>query len=128
MGEKIIDNDGYYQQLDEDRFDLYDFNRKDSESYKPRPYVGAPQGKYSSINQTDFTRKGRRNFCAARHAIHKQAEQKYHQDIQSGSFSNIPRTHVFKQCSNCKGGMIAKKADIKRGWGRFCSKSCKAQH
>jgi hypothetical protein len=30
-------------------------------------------------------------------------------------------------CECCGIGFEARVADIKRGWGRFCSKSCKAQ-
>lgn len=29
-------------------------------------------------------------------------------------------------CDNCGEGFIARVADRKRGWARFCSKSCKA--
>ena len=35
---------------------------------------------------------------------------------------------VEKRCQFCKEKFLAKKADVKRGWGRFCSKSCKAKH
>lgn len=28
----------------------------------------------------------------------------------------------------CGDTFIARVADIKRGWGKYCSKSCKAQH
>ena len=31
------------------------------------------------------------------------------------------------RCENCKETMTVRTADIKRGWGRFCSKSCKAK-
>lgn len=31
------------------------------------------------------------------------------------------------KCGNCKDEFEARKADIKRGWGKFCSKSCKAK-
>ena len=30
------------------------------------------------------------------------------------------------QCENCKKEFNAREADRKRGWARFCSKSCKA--
>lgn len=29
-------------------------------------------------------------------------------------------------CKKCKCKFQARTADVKRGWGRFCSKSCKA--
>lgn len=31
------------------------------------------------------------------------------------------------RCENCRDTMRVRSADVKRGWGRFCSKSCKAQ-
>lgn len=33
---------------------------------------------------------------------------------------------VRKECKNCKKVFFPRKADVARGWGRFCSKSCKA--
>lgn len=33
---------------------------------------------------------------------------------------------VDKNCECCGKAMKVRAADIKRGWGRFCSKSCKA--
>ena len=35
---------------------------------------------------------------------------------------------VTVQCKNCKNDFEARVADRKRGWGRFCSKRCKAIH
>lgn len=29
-------------------------------------------------------------------------------------------------CKNCGTAFLARTADVKRGWARFCSKSCKA--
>lgn len=29
-------------------------------------------------------------------------------------------------CKNCRGSFSAREADRRRGWARFCSKSCKA--
>lgn len=34
---------------------------------------------------------------------------------------------VDRKCENCGSAFQAKKADVKRGWGRFCSKSCKSK-
>lgn len=31
------------------------------------------------------------------------------------------------KCKNCGTGFQARLADVKRGWARFCSKSCKAK-
>ena len=33
---------------------------------------------------------------------------------------------VAKNCENCRGVFHPRVADVKRGWGRFCSKKCKA--
>ena len=32
-----------------------------------------------------------------------------------------------RKCERCGADFQAKAADVKRGWGRFCSKSCKAK-
>ncbi|WP_258237241.1 hypothetical protein [Burkholderia gladioli] len=33
---------------------------------------------------------------------------------------------VERKCRRCKRPFLARSADVKRGWGLFCSKSCKA--
>lgn len=33
---------------------------------------------------------------------------------------------VERKCKRCKTPFLARAADVKRGWGLFCSKSCKA--
>lgn len=33
---------------------------------------------------------------------------------------------VQRKCQNCKTEFPARVADVKRGWAKFCSKSCKA--
>lgn len=33
---------------------------------------------------------------------------------------------IAVKCARCKVSFMARTADRKRGWGRFCSKSCKA--
>lgn len=33
---------------------------------------------------------------------------------------------IVVECERCKQGFVARKADRKRGWARFCSKRCKA--
>lgn len=35
---------------------------------------------------------------------------------------------VNRKCLHCKDRFIARTADVKRGWAKFCSKSCKAKH
>lgn len=34
---------------------------------------------------------------------------------------------MVKKCQNCKKEITVREADHKRGWGKFCSKSCKAK-
>ncbi len=34
---------------------------------------------------------------------------------------------IEKKCRNCGVGITVRLADHKRGWGNFCSKSCKAK-
>lgn len=34
---------------------------------------------------------------------------------------------VDRKCQECKKPFQARSADVKRGWARFCSKSCKAK-
>ena len=34
---------------------------------------------------------------------------------------------VEVKCKSCKQPFMARTADVKRGWGKFCSKSCKAK-
>lgn len=31
------------------------------------------------------------------------------------------------KCASCRTPFMARTADVKRGWGKFCSKSCKAK-
>lgn len=35
---------------------------------------------------------------------------------------------IERKCKWCGDDFLARKADVKRGWGVFCSKSCKAKH
>jgi hypothetical protein len=35
---------------------------------------------------------------------------------------------IDKKCSNCDANITVRMADHKRGWGKFCNKSCKAKH
>lgn len=35
---------------------------------------------------------------------------------------------VERPCATCGNPMQVREADVKRGWGRFCSKSCKARY
>jgi len=33
---------------------------------------------------------------------------------------------ITRKCQRCKCEFEAREADVKRGWAKFCSKSCKA--
>lgn len=81
----------------------------------------------ADFQHNPFTKSGRKKFCRERHIEHKQREAQYHLDIKNQVYKNLPNTKIFVQCKNCKGGFVAKKANRKRGWAKFCSKSCKAQ-
>lgn len=35
-------------------------------------------------------------------------------------------TMVTRKCKNCGDPFMAREADVRRGWAKFCSKSCKA--
>ena len=35
-------------------------------------------------------------------------------------------TMINKECKWCNASITVRKADVDRGWGNFCSKSCKA--
>jgi hypothetical protein len=39
---------------------------------------------------------------------------------------NVRGSKQLVSCKNCKTEFLARIVDIKRGWGKFCSKSCKA--
>lgn len=34
---------------------------------------------------------------------------------------------IEAECEHCKGTFKARLADIRRGWGKYCSKPCKAR-
>jgi hypothetical protein len=34
---------------------------------------------------------------------------------------------VERTCKTCRGTFLARTADVKRGWGLFCSKTCKGK-
>jgi len=36
-------------------------------------------------------------------------------------------TQITTECEHCNGSFKARLADIRRGWGRYCTKTCKAQ-
>lgn len=61
----------------------------------------------------------RRKFCQQRDVERKKASD----DLMK---IPCPANSVKVFCKNCKNPFYARKSDRKRGWGKFCSKSCKA--
>jgi hypothetical protein len=63
----------------------------------------------------------RKDFCIDRNTYRKK---------QSDALLSTakPVNCIEVKCKNCGNSFYARKADIKRGWGKFCSKSCKAEH
>ncbi len=130
-------NDGYYQDVDDargadDEVDRY-FEEcdGDKDAFSAQELVSTlrmtPE-RYESIEHNPHSKSGRRKFCRERHKIHTEGRKQYEEDIKNGTYDNLPESQQFCQCKNCGGGFVAKKADRKRGWARFCSKSCKAQN
>lgn len=70
----------------------------------------------------------RRRFCKARSVEHAKRASEFKKDKDHWESLNTSKTRVFVACKNCGGGFVAKIADRRRGWAKFCSKSCKAQH
>lgn len=132
-----LSGDGYYQDLDEDRF--CDFDLEDDaeiQEIKTRNELSYKDPKYYGIhdkiidknpNKTVGSKSYRRAFCEERNKIHKERADRFNEDRENWEKSNTSKTKVFCRCKNCGGGFEAKIADRKRGWARFCSKSCKAQ-
>lgn len=55
------------------------------------------------------------------------AERRFYQLKPGDGFYNWIR-QMIRECLNCKTSFNARAADVKRGWAKFCSKSCKASH
>jgi len=81
-----------------------------------------------ALNKLHAQKKGKAKFCNDRHKIHEKERKEYLVAKANGAYDNLKPSQVLVECKNCKVGFIAKKADRKRGWARFCSKSCKAQY
>lgn len=47
-------------------------------------------------------------------------------EIYKASMKDQRGKRVVKKCENCPNTFNPRVADVKRGWGRFCSKRCKA--
>jgi hypothetical protein len=55
------------------------------------------------------------------------APVKPQQTVPATTSVRVPQPKmVERKCKWCKGLFLARSADVKRGWGLYCSKSCKA--
>ena len=100
-----VDNDGYYQDLDEAR------GWDEEVQEDPR----------------DSLRVSREKRTAKKQAIRKEVEK---QLKAAGISKVVPEARGAKvevSCLTCKSKFIARVADRKRGWAKYCSKSCKAK-
>lgn len=138
---RTLSGDGYYQELDEARFfgdDIEeDFSCENSgKAYKQkRNEISYRDEKYFEIDEklekeTNFTRGSRAwraMFCKERDMVHKERASAFLKNKEEWGKTNPPKSQVFCKCKTCGGGFVARVVDRKRGWGKFCSKSCKAQ-
>lgn len=117
-----VNNDGYYQELDDA---TYEEPRQEKELDKAiKPYQGASLscvGRYAEIAGLN-----RRAYKKAQDRLHE-AERRLPENSYQALLEQCTPSQTVKCCRHCKLHFIAKKADVKRGWAKFCSKSCKAQ-
>lgn len=73
---------------------------------------------------SDKWRKGK--FCDLRNELHATRAKNFKVEREM-LMSKINEKECVVACKCCGSAFVAKKADRKRGWGKFCSKSCKAQ-
>jgi hypothetical protein len=115
-----VNNEGYYQELDDAIFE----EPKQVLDKISKPYQGASLstvGRYAGIS--DLSRKAYKN---AQDRLHE-AERKLPENSHQALLEQCTPSQTVRCCKHCRLHFIAKKADIKRGWAKFCSKSCKAQ-
>tara|TARA_X000001388_G_scaffold12059_1_gene7226 strand:- start:492 stop:824 length:333 start_codon:yes stop_codon:yes gene_type:complete len=100
-----IDNDGYYQDLDEGRY----WDEVAEEDFK------------------DSLRASREARTAKKRAIRKEVEKQLKAAGVQKSTHEIRGAKIEVNCLTCKSKFTARVADRKRGWAKYCSKSCKAK-
>ena len=109
---------GYYQEVDDAR-DSYQESKTNFQENRRLGHVG--DARYENISHLSG-----RAFCNARHKINQEGEMKF--EHEKAEWEKTARAgYGFFRCKNCKCGFEARLADRKRGWGKYCSKSCKAQ-
>ncbi|AFV85233.1 hypothetical protein [Alteromonas mediterranea] len=101
----ISDNDGYYQDLDEAR----GWDEIVEEEYR------------------DSLRASREARTAKNRAIRKEVEKQLKAAGIQKPVREIRGAKVEVNCLTCKSAFTARVADRKRGWAKYCSKSCKAK-
>ena len=69
----------------------------------------------------------RSKFCDLRDKLHATRAKNFKQDKEEFLKKINAKKECVVACKRCGGAFIAKNADRRRGWGKFCSKSCKAQ-
>ena len=100
-----VDNDGYYQDVDEARY----WDEIANEDFK------------------DSLRASREKRTAKRREIRKEVERQLKAAGVVKSQPEVRGAKVEVNCLACKEKFTARVADRKRGWARYCSKSCKAK-
>ena len=140
----LPDNDGYYQEVDYARFGDYDDDVDDArfgdyDDIVIKNISDANKKNHNELSWKDEklvklgedcapTKNGRIKYITERDKIFKERQEQYNKDIKEGTYDGLPDSKIFCKCKKCGGGFIAKKSDRKRGWARFCSKSCKASY
>lgn len=122
MTEKI-NNDGYYQDTDDAQLNIAEHVAVIEQT---KPYQGAAFStveRYASISHLTGAK-----YKNAQDKIHEE-ERKREVNSYQNLLNKCTSSQTVRCCMNnsCKLHFIAKKADVKRGWAKFCSKSCKAQ-
>jgi hypothetical protein len=123
-----VNNDGYYQELDESTANNpSDFEPliESSGSYaKNKLWQGSA---FSTVARyAEISHLSPRQYKNAQDKLHE-AERKLEENSHKTLLSQCTPSQTVRCCRVCKLHFIAKKADVKRGWAKFCSKSCKAQ-
>jgi hypothetical protein len=69
----------------------------------------------------------RSKFCDMRDELHAEKAKNFKKDKEDLLKTINTKKECVVACKRCGGAFVAKNADRQRGWGKYCSKSCKAQ-
>lgn len=144
-----MSDNGYYQEVDEcvyyDNCDIQNNKNIKQKSATKKRYYDKPIIDTSSVleivdlehdafladillsRMPSFTKSDRIKYITSRNNMYDIRKKIYNLIKKYKLDKNIPNSYIYKQCKHCGGGFVAKKADIKRGWAKFCSKECKAR-